>query len=360
MYLLAKMRVAVIFGGASSEHDISCISASAVAEALDADKYEVYKIGITQRGRWLLYPGGTEGMCTPDWHENPDVVPAILSPDRTTRGIITSIGGSFDVIKIDLAFPVLHGRNGEDGTVQGLLEMAGIPYVGCGVLASAACMDKAFANRIFDATGIAHTPWLVADRRDLFEFDQLLFKISEKLSFPLFVKPAVGGSSIGITKVKDSAELRAAVQLASAHDNKILFEQAVVGREVECAVLGNHDPDATLPGEVVSCNEIYDYEAKYRSDGGSKLHLPAPLGEEKLKEVRAMALRAYEALGCEGLSRVDFFVEEGSERVLLNEINTMPGFTSISMYSKLWEMTGLAFPDLCDRLVALALERAEG
>lgn len=356
---MEKMRVAVIFGGVSSEHEISCISASAIADNLDPDRYEVYKIGVTARGRWLLYPGSTEEMCNDAWHENPDNVPAILSPDRTTRGLVTCIDGSFEVIKIDLAFPVLHGRNGEDGTIQGLLELAGIPYVGCGVLASAACMDKAFAGQIFEAAGIPHTPWLAADRRDVGNFDQLLFRLSEKLSFPLFVKPAVGGSSIGVTKVKTPEELKAAVQLASAHDQKIIFEQAVVGREVECAVLGNYGPEATLPGEVVSCNEIYDYEAKYKSGDESKLYLPAPLHEEKLKEVRAMALRAYKAMGCEGLSRIDFFVEEGTGRVLLNEINTMPGFTTISMFPKLWEMSGLSFPDLCDRLVELALERAE-
>lgn len=355
---MAKMRVAVIFGGVSSEHEISCISASSIAQALDPDKYEVYKIGITAKGRWLLYPGDTAGMCEGIWHENADNVPAILSPDRTTRGLITCIDGSFDVIKIDLAFPVLHGRNGEDGTIQGLLELAGIPYVGCGVLSSAACMDKSFANLVFDAAGIPHTPWMVADRRDVSDFDALLARLRGKITFPLFVKPAIGGSSIGISKVKDPDELRSAVQLASAHDDRILFEQAIVGREVECAVLGGYRPEATLPGEVVSCNEIYDYEAKYKSDGASRLFLPAELPAETLEEVRAMALRAYTAMGCEGLSRVDFFVEEGTGRVLLNEINTMPGFTQISMYPKLWEMAGLSFPDLCDRLVELALERA--
>ncbi len=357
---MAKTRVALIFGGASSEHEISCVSAAAIAGHLDPDKYEVYKLGITKRGRWMLYPGGVEGMCDAVWHENPDNTPAFISPDSTTHGIVTNHEGKFDVIKIDVAVPVLHGRNGEDGTIQGLLELADIPYVGCGVLASAACMDKAFANLAFDMAGIPHTPWLAADRRDIDDFDALLFRLSERMTFPLFVKPAVGGSSIGISKVKNPADLRAAVQLASAHDNKIVFEQAVVGQEVECAVLGNHDPIATLPGEIVSCNEIYDYEAKYQSGDASELRLPAPLAEEKLKEIRALALRAYKAMGCEGLARVDFFVEEGTGRVLLNEVNTMPGFTAISMYPKLWEMTGLSFANLCDRLVALALERAEG
>lgn len=357
---MSKQRVALLFGGVSSEHEVSCRSAAFVAENLNPEKYEVYKLGITKKGRWLLYPGGTDRMRDYSWDKFPDCVPAAISADRTTRGILANHGSNLDVIKVDVAFPVLHGRNGEDGTVQGLLELAGIPYVGCDVLTSAACMDKSAANQMFDAFGIPHTPWLAARRDELDDFDSLLFRLRDTLHFPLFVKPAVGGSSVGVTKVKNDAELRAAMQLAGTHDKKIVFEQAVNGQEVECALLGNSLPIASLPGEIVSCNEIYDYEAKYQSGDASKLYLPANLSEEKQQEVRELALKAYKAMGCTGLARIDFFVEHATGRVLINEINTMPGFTSISMYPKLMAMTGIEAPELCDRLLLFALERAEG
>lgn len=357
---MAKTRVAVLFGGVSSEHEISCLSAAFIADSLSEERYEVYKVGITKKGRWMLYPDGTDMMRDGSWDTCADNAPAILSPDRTTRGLMVGEGDDSRIVKLDVVFPVLHGRNGEDGTVQGLLDLAGLPYVGCGVLASAACMNKACANQIFDAVGIPHTPWMAAGRQELEDFDNLLFRLREKLSFPLFVKPVVGGSSVGITKVKSPEDLRSAASLAAAHDRTILFEQAVVGREVEVAVMGNADPIATLPGEIESCNEIYDYEAKYKSGDASRLYLPARLPESKLEEVRAMAVRAYKALGCTGLSRVDFFVEKNTGRVLLNEVNTMPGFTPISMFPKLMEKKGIAAPELCDRLIHYALEWAEG
>lgn len=356
---MAKMRIAVLFGGVSSEHEISCISAAAVANNLDAEKYEVLKIGITKKGRWLMFPGCTSMMADGSWETFEDNVPAILSPDRATRGLITHHGNSIDTIKLDMVFPVLHGRNGEDGTIQGLLELGGIPYVGCGVLSSAMCMDKAAANLVFDATGIPHTPWMCIHRSETENFDKVLFQLKDKLNFPLFVKPAIGGSSVGVTKVKTEAELHSAIQLASAHDEKIMLEQAVDGCEVECAVLGTAQPFATLPGEVESCNEVYDYEAKYQSGDASQTYLPARLPQPKLEEVRGLALKAYKALGCSGLARVDFFVERGTGRVLISEINTMPGFTPISMYAKLMAHNGIDFSALLDRLVLYALERAE-
>lgn len=356
---MAKLKVAVLFGGISGEHEISCISASAVCRHLDTEKYEVLKIGITKKGRWLLYPGSEEGMTDGSWETCTDAVPAFIAPDATTRGIVLNHDASFDVVKLDMVIPVLHGKGGEDGTIQGLLEMSGIPYVGCGVLASAACMNKASANLIFDASGIPHTPWVAAQQQDMENFDAILANVKASLKFPVYVKPAGGGSSLGVAKVKTEDELRAAMQLAFTHDNTLVIEQEVTGQEVECAVLGNSQPFSTLPGEIVSCNEIYDYEAKYHSDGASKLHLPARLPQQKLEEVQAMAVKAYKALGCEGLSRVDFFVEENTGRVLLNEINTMPGFTDISMYPKLMEKEGISFTELLDRLIALADERAE-
>lgn len=355
---MAKTRVAVLFGGVSSEHEISCVSAAAIVDNMSTDKYDVLKIGITKKGRWLLYPGGTDKMREGTWDTFTDCVPAFISPDSTTRGIVTNSAGTFDVNKIDVVFPVLHGRNGEDGTVQGLLDLSGIPYVGCGVLSSAACMDKVIANQLFEAAGIPHTPWMSVSKDELENFEKLLFRLSEKIRFPLFVKPAIGGSSVGVTKVKDPDELRTAIQLALAHDRKVLIEQAVNGKEVECAVLGNAEPICSLPGEIVACNEVYDYEAKYQSGDSSKLHLPARLSAEKMEELRMYAVRAYKAMDCAGLSRVDFFVQEDGA-VLLNEINTLPGFTPISMYPKLMEMTGFSFGQLVDQLISLALERAE-
>ncbi len=356
---MAKLRVALLFGGVSSEHEISCISAAAIAQNLSEDLYEVYKVGITKRGRWLLYPGGLAEMRSAEWDKNPDNVPAILSPDRVTHGLVISYEGGFDTAKIDVVFPALHGRNGEDGTVQGLLELAGIPYVGCDVLASAACMDKVTANRLFEAAGLPHTPWMALPRHEVGDFEQLLFRLREKLEFPIFVKPSVSGSSIGISKVKDPEELAAAVKLASAHDSLLLFEQGVVGQELECAVLGDRAPLVSAPGEICSCNEAYDYEAKYQSGDASKLFIPARIPPEKAEELREMAARAYRALGCTGLARVDFFLRESDGAVLLNEINTMPGFTAISMYPKLMEHSGLSFATLCSQLIQLALERAE-
>ncbi len=359
VYTMAKLRVAVLFGGVSGEHEISCISAASVVENMDADRYEIFKVGITKKGRWLLYPGATTGMRDGSWETFADCVPAFISPDATTRGLVVNHNANFDVIKLDVCFPVLHGPQGEDGSVQGLLELAGIPYVGCGVLSSAVCMDKAAANLVFDANNIPHTPWMAITRHELRDFDGLLFRLQERIKFPVFVKPASGGSSLGVSKVKQAELLRSAIQLAMAHDDKVVLEQAVDGQEVECAVLGNQEPIVTLPGEIESCNEVYDYEAKYQSGDASRLFWPAQLPQQKLEEVQEMAKRTYAVLGCEGLARVDFFVERGSGRVFVNEVNTMPGFTTISMYPKMIEHTGVAFPRLVDRLIELAQERVE-
>ena len=356
---MAKTKVAVLFGGVSSEHEVSRVSAAAIVDHIPAHEYDVVKIGITKRGRWLLYPGGTDEMRDGTWSESPDCVPAILSPDRLTHGMVLHHGTVFDAVKLDLVFPVLHGRNGEDGTVQGLLDLSGIPYVGCGVLSSAACMDKATTCKLLERAGIPHAAWVEATREEVADFDSLLPRLLQKLQYPIFVKPSVGGSSVGITKTHNADELRSAAALAGAHDKKILFEQGITGQEVECAVLGNKELIATLPGEIISCNEIYDYAAKYETGDASRLLIPADLPPEKLEEVRALALRAYRELGCEGLARVDSFVEKGTGRVFLNEINTLPGFTPISMYPKLLEADGISFSQLVCRLMELALQRAE-
>lgn len=359
---MAKMRIAVIFGGVSSEHEISCISASSVIEALPKDKYDIIKIGITKNGRWLMYPGDVDKILDGSWHECPDCVPAVISPDRTTRGILTNNAGRFDNLKLDFVFPVLHGRNGEDGTVQGLLDLCGIPYVGCDLLSSAMCLDKATANRVFAYHGIPHTPFLSFTRNQLKNIDAVIDKINAELKYPLFVKPSNGGSSLGISRVQSGDGLASALRLASGHDNCILVEQGVKGSEVECAVLGNSAFGSkplfcSVPGQIVSCKEeMYDYEAKYLSGDASKVIIPAPFPKETLEEVRRLALKAYTAMGCCGLSRVDFFISDSGE-VIINEINTIPGFTSISMYSKLMAYEGYSFPQLLDKLIDCAKER---
>lgn len=354
---MERLHIAVIFGGNSSEYEISCLSAVSVIEGLESQGHTVHPIGITRSGSWRLYSGPVEKIKDGTWHNAEDCAPAVLSPDNAVRGISCMRDAVLEIIKIDVIFPVLHGKNGEDGTVQGLFELAEIPYVGCGVLASAACMDKAVANTFFDAAGIAHTPWFSLGNAELSDFDVVKAMVKEKLKYPIFVKPAVGGSSVGISKVKNEEELENALKLAKQYDSKVVFEQGVVGKEVECAVLGNDVLFSSLPGEVESCNEVYDYEAKYQSGDSSKLYLPARLEEEKLFEVRDLALKAYKVLGCEGLSRVDFFVENTTGKVLINEINTMPGFTNISMYAKLMEMSGIPFEELLEKLLILALER---
>ena len=262
-------------------------------------------------------------------------------------------------LPVDVVFPVLHGKNGEDGTIQGLLELAGLPYVGCGVLGSAVCMDKIIANRVMDATGIPRCEWDCMERWQRPELAVIARRAAEKLGWPIFVKPANAGSSVGISKARDMAELEAAVDLALQHDSRVVFERFVQGQEVECAVRGNDEVSGTHPGEILASAEFYTYDDKYIS-GTSRVAIPAQLAPEKLDEVRDLAVRAYRALCCKGLARVDFFVEHGTQRVLLNEVNTLPGFTSISMYPKLMLAAGETYPGLLDSLITLALERAGG
>ena len=355
---MAKQKVCVLFGGVSSEHEVSLLSATSVIRNIPTDRYEVIPVGITKKGRWLYYPGPVEHLADGSWERYPDCVPAVLSPDAVDRGLIKFEGDAVSRMKVDVVFPVLHGRGGEDGTVQGLLELAGIPYVGCGVLSSALCMDKAAANLVMDASGIDRCAWDYMTRADLAQFDQIADRLEQKLGWPIFVKPANAGSSVGISKAADRAALREAVNLALAHDSRIVFERFIRGQEVECAVSGNEVLSVAGPGEILASQEFYTYDDKYIA-GTSRVEIPARLSEEKLVEVRAVALRAYRALCCTGLARVDFFVEEGTGRVLLNEINTLPGFTDISMYPKLMIHEGLGYDELLDRLIQLAFERKE-
>ena len=358
-----KLRVALFFGGVSSEHEVSCVSAStwlrALAQAPCADRYEVFPVGITKQGRWLACSPTPEAMADGSWEKGADCTPCVLSPDRTDHGIWLLKDGKAELVHIDICAPVMHGKNGEDGTIQGLFELARIPYVGCGVLGSAVCMDKAVANTIMDAAGVPHCKWASAIRAEL-EGDHktLLDSIEQRLGYPIFVKPANAGSSVGITKAHDRDELKAAIRLALANDRKVVFEAFVDGHEVECAVIGSDPAVSTRPGEILAGAEFYTYDDKYKN-GVSQVVIPAKLPEEKLDEVKTYAAMAYTALGCEGLARCDFFVEKDTGRVLINEINTFPGFTPISMYPKLMEHEGIPVPALIDRLIALALERTE-
>ena len=355
-----KMCVALLFGGMSSEHEVSRVSVGNFVNNIDRDKYDVVTVGITKEGRWLYTEATAAQMADGSWEEAAGNMACVISPDRADHGMILfTPEGRVEKLHIDVVIPVLHGLWGEDGTVQGLLELAGIPYVGCGVLASAVCMDKAVANALFEANGVPHTKWLAANRWEIESgLEGVCDGVEKKLGWPVFVKPANAGSSVGISKVSSREELKKAIDLALENDRKVVFEAFVDGQEVECAVIGSDPAVATRPGEILAGAEFYTYDDKYKN-GVSQTVIPAHLPEAKLDEVKTYAAMAYTALNCEGLARCDFFVEHGTGRVLINEINTFPGFTSISMYPKLMEHEGLPVPQLIDRLIALALERKE-
>ncbi len=356
---MAKQTIAVLFGGVSSEHEVSRMSATSVLNNLDTEKFHVLAVGIKKDGSWHLYSGPVEGLCTGAWETHPENLPVAFCPGSGMKGLVVFENGHVHEIPVDVVFPVLHGKNGEDGTVQGLLEMAGIPYVGCGVLGSALCMDKVCANMVMDAAGIARCEWDYMEAWQLDDFDAIERRVAKNLHYPIFVKPANAGSSVGISKAMDKTALRAAVQLALQHDTRVVFERFVDGQEVECAVSGNEQVKATLPGEILASAEFYTYDDKYIS-GTSRVQIPAQLSDETLELVRETACRAYRALCCRGLSRVDFFVERGTGRVLLNEINTMPGFTDISMYPKLKMAAGQSYGQLLEELIGLATLGREG
>ena len=354
------MCVVLLFGGMSSEHEVSRVSVGNFVNNIDRSKYEVLTVGITKEGRWLYTAATAAQMADGSWEELPGNMPCVISPDRADHGMILfTPDGRVEKMQVDVVIPVLHGLWGEDGTVQGLLELAGIPYVGCGVLASAVCMDKGVANALFDANNIPHTKWLAANRWQIeSDLDGVCAGVEAKLGWPVFVKPANAGSSVGITKAHNQDELKKAIALALENDRKVVFEAFVDGQEVECAVIGSDPAVATRPGEILAGAEFYTYDDKYKN-GVSQTVIPAHLPEEKLDEVKTYAALAYSALGCEGLARCDFFVEHGTGKVMINEINTFPGFTSISMYPKLMEHEGLPVPALIDHLIELALERTE-
>lgn len=349
-----KKQVAVIFGGMSSEHEISCISVVNVVNGFDKDKYEVTLIGITKEGKWLL-TDGLSRIQDGSWQEGTRI--AVISPDRSRPGIYIFGEGAYEYKKVDVIFPVLHGKFGEDGTIQGLFEFSGIPYVGCGVLSSAVSMDKISTKIFVEKLGIRQAKFVADIARDLSELDVTVQKVEEELGYPVFVKPSNAGSSCGVSKACDREELKKAVALAKEYDTRVLIEEMISGHEVECAVLGGKEVKASKIGEVVAAAEFYDYEAKYHSEESRTVIDPDDIMAAVKETVREDAIRIFQAVSGFGLSRVDFFIEEGTNDVVFNEINTLPGFTNISMYPMLWNDMGLTTGEIIDQLIGMAYER---
>ncbi|HIY08491.1 MAG TPA: D-alanine--D-alanine ligase [Firmicutes bacterium] len=353
-----RSKLAVVFGGASSEHEVSQWSAASILRSVPQDRFDLMMLGITKDGRWFCYDGPVEGVEDGSWEHSDRLTPALISPDAGTHGVLLLEESGVRPVRLDVVFPVLHGRNGEDGTIQGLLEMAGIPYVGCGVTASANCMDKAIAKTLFTAAGIPNARWMEVTAQDLDRIDLVEEQAASALGYPMFVKPVCAGSSVGVHKVTEPAQLEEAVRDALRFDSRVLIEECIKGQEVECAVMGNGQPVASdLVGEIAASG-FYDYEGKYLNDS-AQLYIPARIPQAAAERVRALAVKAYRALGCRGLARVDFFVCDGAEDgrgVVLNEINTLPGFTNISMYPKLFLASGYDYPGLVEKLIDLALE----
>lgn len=355
---MSKIKVAVLFGGVSSEHEVSCVSATSVLQNIPQDKYDVLMVGITKDGRWLEYTGPAEEIASMAWESQP-ARRALMSPDRQEHGfLLFDDKGSAELCPVDICFPVLHGKNGEDGSIQGLFQLAGMPFVGCDCISSANCMDKAVTHRLLEAAGIPMARWACVRAEDLADYEALAQSLEKQLGYPMFVKPANAGSSVGVSKAKDRPSLRQALELALKEDKKVIVEEFIDGREIENAVLGNENPTASPAcGEIRPLVEFYTYDAKYKDDS-TQLLLPAPLSEEELSQLRATAEKAFKTMGCQGLARVDFFLKKDGSGLILNEINTLPGFTSISMYPKLWMNAGLSYSQLLDRLIQLGLERA--
>lgn len=349
----------IIFGGVSSEHNVSCVSATSVIKSTPKDKYNVVMLGITKEGEMYLYTGDVENLANDGWlNDKENLKKATISTNHSDHGILVLDNGKFELIKIDVCFPVLHGKNGEDGTMQGLLTIAGIPYVGCNTMASAVCMDKAMTNAICDVNGIAQAKWKYITKYDFSTNGKEFSKECEEyLGLPVFIKPANAGSSVGVRKAKSVDEIYSALEYAFQFDDRVVVEEGIDGAEVECAVMGNDEPFAGAVGEIEPCNEFYDFDAKYESDSG--LHIPARISEEKIKEIQEKAVKAYKAWGCSGLARVDFFVRYSDGAVLLNEPNTLPGFTSISMYPMLMKAVGIPVSELIDKLFCYAIEKWE-
>lgn len=350
-----KLNICVVFGGKSPEYAVSCRSAVSVIENLNKDKYNISTLGITEQGEWFLYTGDVKNIFDTSWStDEANKKKAIISPDMADKAIIV-FGDKIEKMYPDAVFPVLHGEYGEDGTIQGLLELSGIKYVGTGVLASAVGMDKTYSKIVFQNAGIPQADW-VTYNAGCDTIDEIMDSAEKKFGYPCFVKPANTGSSVGVGKAHNREELAAAIKNAAKFDRKVLIEENIDGHEVECSVLGNENPQAGEVGEILPTADFYDYDAKYK-DNSTKLQIPAQLDCDIKEKIRTYAVKAFKAIDGMGLTRADFFVRYSDNSVILNEVNTMPGFTSISMYPKLWEAAGLKYSDLLDKLVALALER---
>ena len=355
-----RTRIGLIFGGRSVEHEVSLVSARAVLNHLDASLYEVVPIAVTRGGEWLTAADARTLLSAPAGALSAvrGAVKAALTADPSAGGLV-AVGGAGRSVPIDVIFPLIHGTGGEDGTLQGLLELAGLPYVGSGVLGSSLGMDKAAMKVMFQSAGLAVADYLVVNRRRI-ERDMpgIARDVASRIGYPCFTKPSNGGSSVGVCKVKKPEALAQALAESAAYDRRVLVEQGVEGQEVECAVLGNDEPEASVVGEIVPCHEFYDYSAKYLDDR-SELIIPARITASQAARVRSMSLAAFSAVDCSGMARVDFFVRKGDGAVLINEVNTIPGFTPISMYPRLWQASGIEFSALVQRLIDLAIERHE-
>ena len=353
---MKKLSVCILFGGMSPEHEVSLRSAESVLNNIDHEKYNVFPLGITKDGQWILFRGKDYSMLPAGtWMHCEGNCKAVISPVRG-QGLLCFTDAALIQEHIDVVFPVLHGENGEDGAMQGLMQMAGIPYVGPHVSASAVAMDKTLTKLVVDHAGVPQAAWQLVRREQLAQqLEETLDSLEQRFRYPMFVKPAGTGSSVGVSKAGDRIALVNALNAAARFDRKVLVEEFIHGREIEVAVLGNENPVASICGEIDSGADFYDYDAKYITDT-STAYIPARIPEDVQEVVREAAVKVYTAIGCQGLSRVDFFVTYEDNRVVFNEINTLPGFTSISMYPKLWAASGIPYGELIDRLLKLAME----
>lgn len=350
---MSKKKIAVLFGGQSSEHEVSCRSVVTIINSINKEHYDIFILGITKDGQWLKIDS-VDDIINDTWRESK--ITAVLSPDAGQRGILILDGNQVELQKIDVIFPVLHGKNGEDGTVQGLMELAKIPYVGCDVLASAVSMDKLYTKIIADTLNISQADYVGVRKEELRDMQEVIARIEGKLSYPVFVKPSNAGSSRGVSKAHNREELEEGLMLAAEHDRKILIEETIIGREIECAILGGREPKASGIGEILAAADFYDYEAKYHN-AESKTVISPDLPREITEEIRKTALKVFQAVDGFGLARVDFFLEKDTNRIVFNEINTLPGFTNISMYPMLWEEKGISRKELVEKLIQSAFVR---
>lgn len=338
---MKKIKIAIIFGGQSTEHEVSRNSATSILKNINGDKYEIYPIGITKSGKWFQYRGDVDNIQNGQWERD--------NKNKVENGYSILFNKEVDVV-----FPVLHGLYGEDGTIQGLCKLAGLPCVGPGVLSSALCMDKIYTKYVLENFKFKQANYVVVNKFEYEKNKEKIIKEVEKLQYDVFIKPANSGSSVGITKAHNKQELLKGIEEALIHDKNVLVEEAINAREIEVAVLGNEDPKAAVPGEIKPAKEFYDYEAKYQNES-SKLIIPAKIDNKKQQEVKELAIEIYKLLGCNGLARVDFLMDKENEQIYFNEVNTLPGFTKISMYPKLWEASGKSYSDLIDELIKLSI-----